>query len=68
VILLENSNECDEDITNIDTPTVVAYNSKVRLFFSIIIIFNICDPEHRLTPPINTTVLPLGRKCEESEV
>jgi hypothetical protein len=25
-----------------DTPTVVAYNSKVKLFFSIII-FNICD-------------------------
>jgi hypothetical protein len=32
----------DEDITNIDTPTVVAYNSKVKLFFSIII-FNTCD-------------------------
>jgi hypothetical protein len=29
----------DEDIT---TPTVVAYNSKVKLFFSIII-FNTCD-------------------------
>jgi hypothetical protein len=27
----------DEDITNMDTPTVVAYNSKVKLFFSIII-------------------------------
>jgi hypothetical protein len=25
-----------------DTPTVVAYNSKVKLFFSIII-FNTCD-------------------------
>jgi hypothetical protein len=25
-------------------------------------------PKHRLTPPINTTVLPLDRKCEESEV
>jgi hypothetical protein len=34
--------ENDEDITNMDTPTVVAYNSKVKLFFSIII-FNICD-------------------------
>jgi hypothetical protein len=32
----------DEDITNMDTPTVVAYNSKVKLFFSIIII-NTCD-------------------------
>jgi hypothetical protein len=31
--------ENDEDIT---TPTVVAYNSKVKLFFSIII-FNTCD-------------------------
>jgi hypothetical protein len=29
----------DEDIT---TPTVMAYNSKVKLFFNIII-FNICD-------------------------
>jgi hypothetical protein len=35
--------ENDEDITNMDTPTVVAYNSKVQLFFSIIIIFNTCD-------------------------
>jgi hypothetical protein len=26
-----------------DTPTVVAYNSKLKLFFSIIIIFNTCD-------------------------
>jgi hypothetical protein len=34
--------ENDEDITNMDTPTVVAYNSKVKLFFSIII-FNTCD-------------------------
>jgi hypothetical protein len=34
---------CDEDITNMDTPTVVAYNSKLKLFFSIIIIFNTCD-------------------------
>jgi hypothetical protein len=32
----------DEDITNMDAPTVVAYNSKVKLFFSIII-FNTCD-------------------------
>jgi hypothetical protein len=32
----------DEDITNIDTPSVVAYDSKVKLFFSIII-FNTCD-------------------------
>jgi hypothetical protein len=32
----------DEDITNMDTPTVVAYDSKVKLFFSIII-FNTCD-------------------------
>jgi hypothetical protein len=31
-----------EDITNMDTPIVVAYNSKVKLFFSIII-FNTCD-------------------------
>jgi hypothetical protein len=34
--------ENDEDITNMDTPTVVAYDSKVKLFFSIII-FNTCD-------------------------
>jgi hypothetical protein len=34
--------ENDEDIINIDTPTVAAYNSKVKLFFSIII-FNTCD-------------------------
>jgi hypothetical protein len=33
---------CDEDITNMDTPIVVAYNSKVKLFLSIII-FNTCD-------------------------
>jgi hypothetical protein len=32
----------DEDITNMDTPIVVAYNSKVKLFYSIII-FNACD-------------------------
>jgi hypothetical protein len=34
--------ENDEDITNMDTPTVVAYDSKVKLFFSIRI-FNTCD-------------------------
>jgi hypothetical protein len=34
--------ENDEDITNMDTPSVVAYDSKVKLFFSIII-FNACD-------------------------
>jgi hypothetical protein len=34
--------ENDEDITNIDTPTVVAYDSKVKLFFSISI-FNTSD-------------------------
>jgi hypothetical protein len=34
--------ENDEDITDMDTSTVVAYNSKVKLFFSIII-FNTCD-------------------------
>jgi hypothetical protein len=34
--------ENDEDITNMDTPIVLAYNSKVKLFFSIII-FNTCD-------------------------
>jgi hypothetical protein len=34
--------ENDEDITNMDTPSVVTYDSKVKLFFSIII-FNICD-------------------------
>jgi hypothetical protein len=34
--------ENDEDITNMDTPTVVAYNSNVKLFFSIII-FHTCD-------------------------
>jgi hypothetical protein len=32
----------DEDITNMDTPIVVVYNSKVKLLFSIII-FNTCD-------------------------
>jgi hypothetical protein len=32
----------DENITNIDTLIVVAYNSNVKLFFSIII-FNTCD-------------------------
>jgi hypothetical protein len=31
-----------ENITNMDTPTVVTYNSKVKLFFSIIIC-NTCD-------------------------
>jgi hypothetical protein len=34
--------ENDEDITNMDRPTIVAYDSKVKLFFSIII-FNTCD-------------------------
>jgi hypothetical protein len=34
--------ENDEDITNMYTPTVVAYDSKVKVFFSIII-FNTCD-------------------------
>jgi hypothetical protein len=34
--------ENDDDITNMDTRTVVAYNSKVKLFVSIII-FNTCD-------------------------
>jgi hypothetical protein len=34
--------ENDEDITNKDTPTVVAYDSKVKLFFSIST-FNTCD-------------------------
>jgi hypothetical protein len=34
--------ENDEDITNMDTPTVVAHDPKVKLFFSIII-FNTCD-------------------------
>jgi hypothetical protein len=32
----------DEDIINMDTPTVVAYNLKVKVFFSKII-FNTCD-------------------------
>jgi hypothetical protein len=32
----------DEDITNLDTPSVVADDSKEKLFFSIII-FNTCD-------------------------
>jgi hypothetical protein len=36
------SQPSDEDITNTDTPTVVAYDSKVKLFFSISI-FNTCD-------------------------
>jgi hypothetical protein len=34
--------ENDEDITNMDIPTVAAYDSKVKLFFRIII-FNTCD-------------------------
>jgi hypothetical protein len=34
--------ENDEDITNMDTPTVVYYDSKVKLFFSNII-FKTCD-------------------------
>jgi hypothetical protein len=34
--------ENDEDIINMDTPTVVAYDSMVKLFFSISI-FNTCD-------------------------
>jgi hypothetical protein len=34
--------ENDEDITNMDTPTVVAYDSNVKLFFSISK-FNTCD-------------------------
>jgi hypothetical protein len=34
--------ENDEDITDMDTPSVVAYDSMVKLFFSIII-FNTCD-------------------------
>jgi hypothetical protein len=34
--------ENDEDITNMDTHTVVAYDSKVKLSFSISI-FNTCD-------------------------
>jgi hypothetical protein len=34
--------ENNEDITNMDTPTVVTYDSKVKLFFSIII-FNTRD-------------------------
>jgi hypothetical protein len=33
--MLEREN--DDDISNMDTPTVVAYDSKVKLFFSIII-------------------------------
>jgi hypothetical protein len=34
--------ENDEHITNMDTPTVVYYDSKVKLFFSNII-FKTCD-------------------------
>jgi hypothetical protein len=34
--------ESDEDVTNMDIPTLMAYDSKVKLFFSIII-FNTCD-------------------------
>jgi hypothetical protein len=40
--VVKEDTECDEDITNMDTPTVVAYDLKVKLFFSIII-FNIYD-------------------------
>jgi hypothetical protein len=36
------SQRLNEDITNMNTPTVVAYDSKVKLFFNIII-FNTCD-------------------------
>jgi hypothetical protein len=50
----------DEDITNIDTPTVVSYNSKVKLFFSIII-FNTCNEwtlHHEMCSMSFTEVLP----------
>jgi hypothetical protein len=36
------SAHCDENITNMDTTTLVAYDSKVKLFFSTIT-FNTCD-------------------------
>jgi hypothetical protein len=35
--------ENDEDITNMDTPTVVTYDSKVKLFFSISIFNNVMN-------------------------
>jgi hypothetical protein len=42
MMMVKQVYKVDEDITNMDTPTVVAYDSKVKLFFSIII-FNTCD-------------------------
>jgi hypothetical protein len=54
----------DEDITNIDTPTVVHYNSNVKLFFSIII-FNTCNEwtlHHEMCSMSFTEVLPCIKK------
>jgi hypothetical protein len=39
---IKRGSDCNEDITNMGAPTVVTYNSKVKLFFSIII-FNTCN-------------------------
>jgi hypothetical protein len=44
------STQTDEDITNMDTPIVVAYHSKVKLFFSISII-NTCDEWTQMNTP-----------------
>jgi hypothetical protein len=55
----------DEDITNMDTPTVVTYNSKVKLFFSIII-FNTCDEwtlHHDMCSMSFTKVLTWIKEC-----
>jgi hypothetical protein len=57
--------ENDEDITNMDTPIVVAYNSKLKLFFSIII-FNTCDEwtlHHDMCSMSFTEVLTWIKEC-----
>jgi hypothetical protein len=42
LFFVDQQGKFDEDITNKDTPTIMAYDSKVKLFFSINI-FNTCD-------------------------
>jgi hypothetical protein len=53
------------DITNMDTPTIVAYNSNVKLFFSIII-FNTCVEwmlHHNMCSMSFIEVLTLIKEC-----
>jgi hypothetical protein len=57
--------EFDEDITNMDTPTVVAYDSKVKLLFSIII-FNTSDEwmlHHDMCSLLFTEVFTWIKEC-----